>query len=129
MEHKQLLVNATFEKTPFTEIKFTENWIHNIVDLINMELLSPAKAVRCDEKYNEGISAFCLITTSHIALHSWEKTNPNFIQLDVYSCKDFDQTIITKELNKFNPLSLGCKFLDRATENTRGWRMFDEGMA
>ena len=55
--------------------------------------------------------------------------NPNFIQLDVYSCKDFDQTIITKELNKFNPLSLGCKFLDRATENTRGWRMFDEGMA
>ena len=129
MEHKHLLINATFNKTPFTDIDFTEKWIESLVDLIGMEILSTPKAVRCDEKYNEGISAFCLITTSHISLHSWEKTNPNFIQLDVYSCKNFDQRVIIKELNKFNPLSLGCKFLDRATENTRGWRMFDEGMA
>ena len=129
MEHKHLLVNATFENTPFSDESFTESWISNLVDLIDMKILHNPVAVKCNEINNEGISAFCLITTSHIALHSWEKKDPNLVQLDVYSCKDFDQTIITKELNKFNPLSLGCKFLDRATENTRGWRMFDEGMA
>lgn len=127
MEHKHLLINATFDKTPFIDINFTESWIEEIVNLIDMEILFPPKAVRCDEKYNEGISAFCLITTSHISLHSWEKSDPNFIQLDVYSCKKFDIDIITDAINKFDPLSLGFKFLDRATKNTKGWRMFKEG--
>ena len=129
MEHKHLLVNATFNKTPFINEDFTENWINDIINLIDMVVLFPPKAVRCDEKNIEGISSFSLITTSHFYFHSWEKTNPNFIQLDIYSCKNFEQSVILKELEKFNPLSLGCKFLDRATENTRGWRMFDEGMA
>lgn len=114
MEHKHLLINATFSQTPFVYEAFAEHWLTELVDLIDMKLLSPPKAVRCDEQYNEGISAFCLITTSHISLHSWEKTNPNLIQLDVYSCKDFNPKVILKELKKFSPIDIHHKFLDRA---------------
>ena len=123
MEHKHLLINATFNKTPFLEVDFTSSWIKKIVSKIDMDLLYEPVSVKCNEPNNEGISAFCLITTSHIALHSWEKSEPNLVQLDVYSCKDFDQFLILEEFRKFSPIRLGCKYLDRAIENTKGWEM------
>ena len=78
-----------------------------------MELLYAPRSVRCDKEGNEGISAFCLITTSHICLHSWDNKSPNIVQLDVYSCKDFKVQTILDELNKFNPIDVKYKFLDR----------------
>lgn len=129
MEHKHLLVNATFEQTPFTNTDFTNKWLLKIVKLIDMEVLHEPVSVRCDEKNNEGVSGFCLITTSHLSLHSWEKKTPNLLQLDVYSCKDFDPHLIEYEIEKFHPISLGLKFLDRRVRNTKGWSMFDESKA
>jgi len=129
MEHKHLLVNATFYKSPFTDENFTQDWIAELVEIIDMKLLYNPVAVKCKEKNNEGISAFCLITTSHIALHSWEKKDPNLVQLDVYSCKKFDQHLIENELKKFSPISIGSHFLDRGLRCTKGWRLFNEGMA
>lgn len=123
IHHEHLLVNATFEKTPFVENDFTCSWISNIVKLIGMEELLPPRSARSEEEGNEGISAFCIITTSHICLHSWEKTDPNLVQLDVYSCKDFDHLLILNELKKFNPTRLGSKFLNRAIDSTKGWQM------
>lgn len=126
MEHKHLLVNATFHSTPFRETAFTSDWIRLIVSKIDMELLYDPVSVHCNTPNNEGVSAFCLITTSHIALHSWEKTDPNLVQLDIYSCKKFDQDLILEELREFSPIKLGCKYLDRSIENTRGWEMGSE---
>ncbi len=122
MEHKHLLINATFKETPFLDVEFTRSWLLKIVDLIGMEILHKPIAVKCNGKDNEGISAFCLITTSHLSLHSWEKRTPNLLQLDIYSCKDFDQEIIKKELESFNPIAFGSKFLDRRMRNTKNWR-------
>tara|TARA_B100001094_G_C18116769_1_gene764468 strand:+ start:375 stop:749 length:375 start_codon:yes stop_codon:yes gene_type:complete len=122
VEHKHLLINATFKETPFLDTEFTRSWLLKIVDLIGMEILHKPIAVKCNEKDNEGISAFCLITTSHLSLHSWEKRTPNLLQLDIYSCKDFDQEIIKKELESFNPIAFGSKFLDRRMRNTKNWR-------
>tara|TARA_B100000902_G_C27115603_1_gene815901 strand:+ start:584 stop:949 length:366 start_codon:yes stop_codon:yes gene_type:complete len=120
MKHKHLLISSEFTKTPFINTEFTKSWIWDLVKKIDMEILYAPRAVRCDKKGNEGVSAFCLITTSHICLHSWEKTEPNLVQLDVYSCKDYDINIIIGEINKFKPLSLKYKFIDRSEfdENT-----------
>jgi len=126
MEHKHLLVNATFTSSPFQTTDFTSDWLKFIVSKIDMELLYHPVSVHCDTPNNEGISAFCLITTSHIALHSWEKINPNLVQLDVYSCKDFSHHLILDELRQFSPITLGCKYLDRSLENTKGWQMGSE---
>lgn len=128
IEHHHLVVNATFTETPFKEANFTNEWIEKIVNLIGMEILLPPQSARSDEKGNEGISSFCLITTSHICLHSWEKTNPNLVQLDVYSCKDFNQHLILDEMRKFSPIRIGCKFMNRSIENTKGWEMGREGL-
>lgn len=129
MEHKHLLVNATFKQTPFTNVDFTNKWLLHLVDLIEMEILHDPISVRCEQEGNKGISGFCLITTSHISLHSWEERRPNLVQLDVYSCKNFEQNLIESALRKFDPLSTGFKFLDRRLKNTKGWAMFDESNA
>jgi S-adenosylmethionine/arginine decarboxylase-like enzyme len=123
VEHKHLLVNATFKSSPFQSVSFTESWIRSIVSKIDMELLYQPIAVRCNDAHNEGISAFCLITTSHIALHSWDEVEPNLVQLDIYSCKNFSRNLILDEFEKFSPLHLGCKYLDRSIKNTKGWQM------
>lgn len=126
MEHKHLLINATFDSTPFKDTNFTSDWIRFIVSKIDMELLHEPVSVYCDAPNNEGISAFCLITTSHIALHSWGKTSPNLVQLDIYSCKEFNRDLILEEMKKFSPTRLGCKYLDRSIKNTIGWQMGEE---
>jgi len=113
VNHKHLLVSCNFKKTPFRSTIFTQEWIKNLVRIIDMEILYSPRAVMCDKKGNEGISAFCLITTSHICLHSWDTTDPNLVQLDVYSCKDYDVNLVINELNKFNPTSLKHKIIDR----------------
>ena len=116
-KHKHLIISATFESPPFVSTKFTADWIRELVGKIDMQILYAPRAVMCDKEGNEGISAFCLITTSHICLHTWDKADPHLIQLDVYSCKEYDKNIVLKEIQKFNPLSLKHKFIDRSTFN------------
>ena len=128
-KHRHFIVIATFEKTPFETEEFTNQWIKELVADIDMEILKEPSSIYCDEPDNKGISSFCLITTSHISLHSWEKTDPNLVQLDVYSCKQFDTNIVLNKLKKFNPQRIGGKFLNRSIRSTKGWTMFEDGMA
>lgn len=128
LEHKHLLVNATFKETPFSSNGFTCSWIEDLVDKIGMEILMPPQSAISKEEGNEGISAFCIITTSHISLHSWETTDPNLVQLDVYSCREFDHLLVLEEMEKFSPIFLGCRFHDRSVEHSKGWEMGREGL-
>ena len=128
IKHRHFIVIATFEDTPFISEKFTNDWIEELVSDIGMEILQKPSSVHCDQKDNEGISSFCLITTSHISLHSWEKSKPNLVQLDVYSCKPFDTQIVLDKLREFGPMTIGSKFLNRSIRSTEGWRMYEEGM-
>lgn len=128
LEHKHVLFNATFKKTPFSDESFTCNWINKVVELIGMEILIPPKACRSEAEGNEGISAFCLITTSHISLHSWEKRDPNYIQLDVYSCKNFDHLILVEELKRMGASRVGCSCHNRSIGETKGWIIGDENL-
>ena len=62
-----------------------------------MQELSPPVAVRSHIKGNKGITCSCMITTSHIVLHTWEDTHPGLLQLDVYSL-NFDIQEVVKHL-------------------------------
>jgi len=112
--HHHLLVNATFEETPFVTDTFCEYWLQEIIDAIEMCPLYGPLGLRCENEYNKGYSAFAIIDTSHLSLHSWEEITPNLLQLDVYSCKAFDKNIVLDIVKKLKPLSLKYKFLDRA---------------
>jgi S-adenosylmethionine decarboxylase len=49
-----------------------------------------------------GWTGVVIICTSHIAIHTFDKTN--LINLDIFSCRDFDHDKVLKYLKeKFNP--------------------------
>lgn len=51
-----------------------------------------------------------------IAFHSWDKTTPGLIELDVFSCKDFDVNVVLEFIKQFGLLSVSCMTIDR-TDN------------
>lgn len=116
LRHHHLLVSCTFKVTPFKLANYSELWIQGLIDDIDMHPLYGPLAVDCHNEYNTGLSAFAIIETSHISLHSWDHLSPNLVQLDVYSCKEFDKHNILNKLRELNPLTLKYKFLDRSSD-------------
>jgi S-adenosylmethionine/arginine decarboxylase-like enzyme len=85
----------------------------DLVDSIGMELeAGPITAYNRDTGYR-GITTTCLIRTSHIAMHVWDEMNPAMIQLDVYSCQDFELKDVVDMLDLFKPYSVQWMKLDR----------------
>jgi S-adenosylmethionine/arginine decarboxylase-like enzyme len=60
-----------------------------------------------------GYSSTCIIETSSITFHSWMESHYPVIQLDVYSCKDFEVETVLMWLRQFDPERIDYKFLDR----------------
>lgn len=57
-----------------------------------------------------------MIETSHIAIHVWDEPIPAMMQLDVYSCAEFDPYRIAEKIKvDFNTTKLDYKFLNRET--------------
>ena len=86
-----------------------------LIERIGMEKLTEPKAVRSMDKGNKGITCSCMITTSHIVLHTWEDTHPGLLQLDVYSCKDFNIEEVIDHLKTIwvDEHTIQYKYLDR----------------
>ena len=60
-----------------------------------------------------------LIETSHIVIHIWDESEPGVLQLDIYSCKEFDLfTVINHLKDYFHVSNMQYKFLDRTTQMT-----------
>ncbi len=78
-----------------------------------MRVLHGPTAIYCDAPGNRGMTAFAIIETSHIAFHSWDEGTPNVIQLDVYSCSEFEPEVVFAALRPFEPIEIDFKFLDR----------------
>ena len=65
---------------------------------------------------NRGITGVVVIETSHIAIHVWDEPVPAMMQLDVYSCAEFDPYRIAEKIKVyFNKTKLDYKFLNRET--------------
>ena len=82
-----------------------------------MNLLVGAYTTSVNEKGNKGITSVAIIETSHIALHIWDEIKPGLMQLDAYSCSNFNpQDIFDKVNNLFRSIKIEYKFLDREKE-------------
>ena len=112
--HKHLLLQARFSARGRVE-SYYETWMRLLVSKIGMRELSPPAAIRSHVKGNKGITCSCMITTSHIVLHTWEDTHPGLLQLDVYSCKDFEIEKVVEHLKSLwlDEDTVQYKFLDR----------------
>jgi S-adenosylmethionine/arginine decarboxylase-like enzyme len=112
LPHKHLLVRAQIANH-ISDTEQISNWISNLVTTIQMKIMYGPVSVHCDKSGNRGVTAFAIIETSHIVLHTWDETNPATLQLDVYTCSDLEIDLVFKALSVFQPITLDYKFLDR----------------
>ena len=112
IEHKHLMISANFIRRVYSS-SWYETWMTRLIEDLEMTALVEPKAVRDNTIGNEGITAFSIITTSHIVLHTWESEMPHKLQLDVYSCKSFRIKTVLDRLENLNVSNVKYKFLDR----------------
>ena len=112
LAHKHLLVRAEVSNPPIST-SWCSIWLTSLVSKIDMKILKGPIVAYSDKVGNRGLTGIVIIETSHIAFHSWDEAIPAVIQLDIYSCKDFEPKHIFKELEVFNLEKLEYKFLDR----------------
>ena len=112
--HKHLLIRSYVEE-PFTETQDAKNWLRELVQKIGMKLL-PNGGPHSDYvevEGNEGLTGVAMIETSHIAMHIWDKLDPPLLQMDVYSCADYEVDTIVDHLKVMKPISLEYMSIDR----------------
>lgn len=110
--HKHLLVRAQISNS-LSDTNQISLWISNLIETIHMKILHGPVSVYCDKVGNRGVTGFALIETSHIALHTWDETDPATLQLDVYTCSELEIENVFNALSIFKPTTLDYKFLDR----------------
>jgi S-adenosylmethionine decarboxylase len=86
------------DKTILQDEKFIYELLDNLPAKIGMTKISAPVVFRYSGVKPEdwGISGLVFIAESHISLHTFVERN--FINIDVFSCKDFDAEQVIKEL-------------------------------
>lgn len=111
--HHHLVVRAELNSPPRDPIYITE-WKRKLVDSIGMKILMGPYATYSNMEGNRGLTVATVIETSHIVLHVWDEESPGLMQLDVYSCAEFDKHTIFDAILEFDPVMIDYKFLDRS---------------
>ena len=78
-----------------------------------MKMLGQPNAHYVYDKGNRGLTCLAVLSTSHIALHTWDEVSPALLQLDVYSCSDLDKKIVFKHIEQFEPKEINYVTIDR----------------
>lgn len=112
LDHKHLLIKAYVTNPPKSEETLI-NWLREVVAAIDMKIVLGPFAKYVDSVGNVGITGAVVIETSHLAIHVWEECNPGMIQMDVYSCKSFDPSLVAEKLKEFGLISHQIMFIDR----------------
>ena len=117
-QHKHLIVRANIGWCPQEEdLNKISDWIKSLIKKIDMKLLAGPYTTYVNEKGNKGMTSVAIIETSHIALHIWDEVSPGLMQLDVYSCADFNPPDVFDKVNElFQTIKMEYKFLDREKE-------------
>jgi len=113
--HKHLIVRAE-SKRPIKDEEHAVEWMGELIESLKMRVFLGPYAKYCDMEGNRGLTVVAIIETSHIVMHIWDEVNPALIQLDIYSCGDFDEHDICKKISKdFDLSKIEYKYLNRET--------------
>ena len=117
-QHKHLIVRADIGWCPQEEdLNKISDWIRSLIKKIDMKLLAGPYTTYVGETGNKGMTSVAIIETSHIALHIWDEVSPGLMQLDVYSCANFNPPDVFDKINAlFQTIKMEYKFLDREKE-------------
>ena len=117
-QHKHLIVRADIGWCPQEDhLNKISDWVRSLIKKIDMKLLAGPYTTYVNEAGNRGMTSVAIIETSHIALHIWDEVQPGLMQLDVYSCANFNPQDIFDKINElYQTIKLEYKFLDREKE-------------
>jgi S-adenosylmethionine decarboxylase len=93
---------------------FLRKWLENYPAEIGMTRISPPYVLRYVGPVLEdwGISGFVFIAESHIGIHTFVERN--YINIDIFSCKDFDTEKAIKDFReRFQLIKLRTCLIDR----------------
>lgn len=121
--HKHILVTATGLAKPPTTPAQVEKWLLDLVTLVRMNVFFGPFAKRCDTPGNEGVTGIVGLETSHASLHVWDTVESPFLQMDLYSCQEFNVAEVLGALAMFEPGRVRFRVVDRDPSNPRPDRM------
>lgn len=111
--HKHLLVNAKVNN-PMRDEQQAIDFLSELVKRINMKIIKGPFAHYVDAPGNEGLTAFVMIETSHIAFHIWDTPNPAMLQFDLYTCGSLDRDEVINVMREhFDLVSMDYQLYDR----------------
>lgn len=108
-------VARVFLKNPPMAAEIGENWLRELVRLVEMQILLDAKGIYCEDLGNEGVTGIVGLTTSHASFHSWHEVEKPFMMFDLYSCQHFETATVAAHLDAFGVESGIYSILDRET--------------
>ena len=113
--HKHLIIRAEANRVPTDEEQLSE-WLKELTDSIGMKILMGPYVKYCTMEGNRGITGIAVIETSHITIHVWDEPIPALMQIDVYSCAEFDPYKIADKIKAdFDVVKIDYKYLNRET--------------
>ena len=112
LKHNHIIIRAEVKKPP-KDIRFARKWIRKFIKAIDMKMLGQPNSHYIYDKGNRGLTCLAVLSTSHIALHTWDEVSPALMQLDVYSCSDLDKKIVFKQIEQFEPKEINYVTIDR----------------
>jgi len=112
LEHKHIIIRAEVSE-PIIKRNKAIKFLNRIIKAIGMKAMYGPTATYCKMEGNRGVTAFAIIETSHVALHIWDEVDPGLVQLDVYSCSDFEPKKVLDILQELKPTKVEHKYLDR----------------
>ena len=117
LDHKHLVLRAEVANCPKEEsLHEILSWMKLLIKKIDMKLMQGPSISYVDQPGNRGTTCMALIETSHIVIHIWDEPTPGILQLDIYSCKEFDLSEVILHLEEYFTISkMQYKFLDRTT--------------
>ena len=114
--HKHLIIRAEANRVPTDEEQLNRMDERVYRSSIGMKILMGPYVKYCTMEGNRGITGIAVIETSHITIHVWDEPNPALMQIDVYSCAEFDPYKIAEKIKSdFDVVKIDYKYLNRET--------------
>jgi len=110
--HKHLLVKAYIKNPPMSE-EDMNLWFLGLVSDVGMKVCIAPRSNYVDISGNRGITGQIGLSTSHASMHVWDEQSPSMIQMDLYSCGEYDPETVINKLNEFGIISYELMLIDR----------------
>lgn len=111
--HKHLIIRAEVENPPQSE-SFFRMWLESFIESIKMKIMMGPYVKYSHMVGNRGLTGAAIIETSHVVAHTWDEVSPALMQIDVYSCSEFDPKEVCAKIKRdFKAVKIEYKFIDR----------------